>query len=145
MTIFAYHTPYIASPSNTRRAGTYRISSDDPSPIKISKGWDTVLYFAFRDHMQRPMMTAGRTISAKIYNSENVMVWDGPLVVDALTDGAATLVMGKQATSVFSAGLYSMAIEYTDDMGRTMLAQTQRSLPRFVVEVIDFTTISLNH
>jgi hypothetical protein len=144
MTIYVFHTPYVASPVNDRRAGTYRVASDSPNPIQISKGWDAVLYFAFRNHTHRPYLTIGRTITARIYNTENVEIWNGELVPDPLVDGAATLVINKAATTSFPAGLHSIAIEYTDDMNNTLLAQTTRSLPRFVLEVIDNTTISLN-
>jgi hypothetical protein len=64
---------------------------------------------------------------------------------DPLITGAANLVINSVATDGMAAGLYSMVIEYTDDRGRTMLAQTTNSLPRFVVEVIDFNDISLNN
>jgi len=144
MTVYAYHTPYIASPVNDRRAGTYRVNSDNPDPIQISKGWDAILYFAFRKHTHRPYFTIGRTITARIFNTENTEVWSGPMVADPIVDGAATLVMNSVATGAFEAGLYSLSIEYTDDRGRTLLAQTTRSLPRFVLEVLDSTTVSLN-
>lgn len=144
MTVYAYHTPFVASPINDRRAGTYRVVSDNPDPIQITKGWDAVLHFAFRNHTQRPYFTVGRTMTARIYNNENTQVWTGTFVSDPLVDGAASLVMNSVATSSFEAGLYSMTIEVTDDRGRTLLVQTTRSLPRFVVEVLDNTTVSLN-
>lgn len=144
MTVFAYHTPQVASPINDRRAGTYRIGSDSPDPIQIYRGWDLVLYFAFRDHNYRPFMTTGRLITARIYNNENTQIWSGQMMPHALVEGAAQLVMGSTVTSTIPAGLYSMVIEYDDEQGRTMLAQTTRSLPRFVVSVIDQTTVDLN-
>lgn len=144
MTVYAFHTPHIASPVNDRRAGTYRIGSDNPDPIQVTRGWDAVLYFAFRNHTQRPYLTTGRTVTARIYNTENVEVWNGTLVSDPLVDGAASLVMNSATTNTFEAGLYSLAIEYNDDRGRTLLAQTTRSKPRFVLEVLDNTTVSLN-
>lgn len=146
MTVFAYHTPYIASPVNDRRAGTYRVGSDSPDPIQIYKGWDTVLNFAFRDHTQRTYLTNGRTITARMFNGENVEIFSKTLVSDALVDGAASLVLNSQTTSTFQPDLYSMVIEVEDEFGRTTLAQTStRSLPRFVVEVLDQTTVSLNN
>jgi hypothetical protein len=145
MTIYAYHTPYAASPVNDQRAGTIRVGSDHPEPVRITTGWDAVLYFAFRNHNQRPYFTNGTTITARIFNTENTQVWVGDFVSDPLITGAATLVINSVATGAMLAGLYSMVIEYTDDRGRAMLAQTTNSLPRFVVEVIDFNTISLNN
>lgn len=144
MTVYVYHTPQIAAPINDSRAGTYRIGWNNPDPIQINKGWDAVLYFAFRTHTQRPYLTIGRTITARIYNTENVEVWNGKLVSDPITDSAATLVMSNQITNTFPAGLYSMVIEVEDDFGRVMLAQTAQSRPRFVVEVLDHTTVDLN-
>ncbi len=144
MTVFAYHTPQIASPINDRRGGTYRIGSDSPDPITIYRGWDLVLYFAFRDHIHRPFMVTGRTVTARIFNNENTQVWSGPLVAHALTVGAAQLVMSNTVTSTLLPGLYSMVIEYADEQGRVQLAQTTRSLPRFVVSVIDQTTVNIN-
>jgi hypothetical protein len=145
MTIYAYHTLYAASPVNDQRAGTIRVGSDHPEPVRITSGWDAVLHFAFRNHNQRPFFTIGTTITARIFNTENTQVWAGDFVSDPLITGAANLVINNVATSGMAAGLYSMVIEYTDDRGRTMLAQTTNSLPRFVVEVIDFNTISLNN
>jgi len=144
MTVYAYYTPYIASPVNDQRSGTYRVGSDNPDPIQITKGWDSILYFAFRDHRQRAYLTIGQTITARIYNTENVEVWNGTMVADPLTDGAASLVINAAANSAFEPGLYSLVIEVTDDRGRIILAQTIRSKPRFVLEVLDTTTISLN-
>ena len=144
MTVYAYHTPYIASPINDRRAGTYRVASDNPDPIQITKGWDAVLYFAFRNHTQRPYFTTGSVIVARIYNTENTEVWSGNMVPDPLVEGTANLVIGSSATGAFGAGLYSLTIEITDDRGRNLLVQTTRSMPRFVVEVLDNTTVSLN-
>lgn len=145
MTVFAYYTPFVASPINDRRAGTYRIGSDSPDPIQIYKGWDAILRFAFRDYTQRAYLTNGRTITARMFNAENVEVYSGTLVSDALTDGAATLVLASQATAVFVPDLYSLILEVEDEFGRKIIAQTStRSLPRFVVEVIDQTTVNLN-
>lgn len=143
MTIYAYHTPQVASPVNDRRAGTYRVGSDNPDPIQITKGWDAVLYFAFRNYDRRPFFTVGRTITARIYDQENVEIWNGSFVADPLVDGAANVVLNSSATSAFEAGLYSLVIEYVDDRGRTLLAQTTRSLPRFVLEVLDQTTVDI--
>jgi hypothetical protein len=142
--IYVYHTPHVASPTNDRRAGTYRVSSDNPNPIQVAKGWDAVVYFAFRNYNQQPCFIAGRTVTARIYNTENVEVWNGPMIADVLVEGTATLIMNSAATGALSAGLYSLVIEYTDDQGRILLAKTGRSLPRFILEVIDNTTISLN-
>jgi len=144
MTVFAYHTPYIASPINDRRAGTYRIGSNTPDPIQINKGWDAVLYFAFRNHLQRPFHVHGRSVLGRLYNMENVEVWSGEMVSDVLTDGAAQLIINSVTTSAFLPGLYSLIIEYDDDRGRTLIANTSQSLNRFVVEVLDKTTLSLN-
>lgn len=144
MTVFAYHTPQVASPINDRRAGTYRIGSDSPDPIQIIKGWDTILYFAFRNHTQRPYLVTGRTVTARIYNTENTEVYNNTLIADALLDGAAHLVMNSTATNALEAGLYSMIIEYTDDYGRTLVAHTSQSRSRHVVEIIDQTTVDLN-
>jgi hypothetical protein len=66
------------------------------------------------------------------------------MIADVLVEGTATLIMNSAATGALSAGLYSLVIEYTDDQGRILLAKTGRSLPRFILEVIDNTTISLN-
>lgn len=145
MTIFVYHTPAVASPINDRRGGTYRVGSDNPDPIQITKGWDSVLHFAFRDYRQRAFLTVGRTITARIYNTENVEMWNGTLVSDPLVDAAANLVISSEVSDTFPAGLYGLMIEVTDEFGRTMLAQTTRSLPRFVLEVLDQTTVDLNN
>jgi len=144
MTVFAYYTPHIASPVNDRRAGTYRIGSNSPDPIQINKGWDAVLYFAFRNHTQRPYHVQGRSVTGRLFNTENVEVWSGALVADVLTDGAAQIVMASSVTDTLQAGLYSLVIEYEDDRGRTLVASTSQSLNRFVVEVLDNTTVSLN-
>ena len=144
MTVFAYYTPQVASPINDRRAGTYRIGSDNPDPILIYRGWDAVLNFAFRGYDHRPFLTTGRVITARIYNNENTEVWTGPLRSNSIVTGAAVLVISKMASETLQPGLYSMVIEYEDEQGRTMLAQTTRSLPRFVVSVIDQTTVDLN-
>lgn len=145
MTVFAYYTPFVASPVNDRRAGTYRVGSDSPRPIQIYKGWDAVLNFAFRDHTQRPYLTNGRTITARMFNGENVEIYSATLVSNILTDGAASLVLSSQVTNTLVPDLYSMVLEIEDEFGRKMLAQSSsRSLPRFVVEVIDQTTVSLN-
>jgi len=143
MTVYAYHTPVVASPVDDRRAGTYRVGSDNPDPIQISRGWDSVLYFAFRNYQQRPFLTLGRTITARIYNRDNVEIWNGGLTADPLVAGAASLVMTSSATSAIEAGFYSLVIEYEDDRGRTLQAQTTRSLPRFVIEVLDQTTVDI--
>lgn len=145
MTVYAYHTPRVASPINDRRAGTYRVGSDNPDPIKITKGWDAILYFAFRDHNQRHFSTLGQTITARIFNIENTEVHSGQMIVDGLTAGAATLMLNTTDTSALAAGLYNMVIEYTDDFGNTLLATTHHSQPRFVIEVIDITTFSPNN
>lgn len=144
MTVIAIHTPQVASPINDQRAGTYRVGSDNPDPIQITKGWDAVLYFAFRNHTQRVYQTTGRIIIARMYNTENTEVWNGAMVADPLVAGAASLTINRTATTSFPAGLYSLVIEYVDDHNRTMIANTTRSLPRFNVEVIDITTVSLN-
>lgn len=144
MTVFAFHTPQIASPINDQRAGTYRVASDNPDPIQITRGWDAVLYFAFRNHTQRPYLINGRTVTARLFNPENVEVWNGTFVADPLVTGTAQLVISDAATTSFEPGLYSMVIEYADDRGRVQLAQTTRSRPRFVVEVLDQTTVNLN-
>ncbi len=145
MTVYVYNTPHVSSPINDRRAGTYRVGSDSPDPIQIYKGWDTVLYFAFRNHTNRAYLTVGSTITARVYNTENVEVFEGTMVSDPLMDGAATLFMNAAQTDIFEAGLYSMIVEVTDERGRTLVAQTStRSLPRFVIEVIDQTTVALN-
>jgi hypothetical protein len=144
MTVYAYHTPQVSTPINSSRAGTYRIGWNNPDPIQISKGWDAVLNFAFRNHTQKPYMTLGRTITARIYNTENVEVWNGTMVADPVSDGAAILIISNQVTNTFQAGLYSLVIEIEDDFGRTLLAQTAQSKPRFVVEVLDHTTVDLN-
>lgn len=145
MTVFVYHTPQVASPSETRRAGTYRISSNNSDPIRFTRGWDTVLYFAFRDHTQRPYFMTGRTVTARLYNTENVEVWNGTMTPDALVDGAASLVIGKAQTETLQPGLYSMVVEYQDDYNRTLVAYTSHSLNRFVVEVLNQTTVDLNN
>jgi hypothetical protein len=145
MTIFAYHTNYAASPVNDQRAGTIRVGSDHPDPIQFTKGWDTVLYFAFRNHNQRPFLTTGTTITARFFNTENTQVLASEFVSDPLITGAATLVLNSVSTDAFTAGLYSMVIEYTDDRGNVLLAQTTHSRPRFVVEVLDINTVSLNN
>lgn len=144
MTVIVYHTPQVATPINDRRGGTYRIGSDNVNPIIIYRGWDALLNFAFRDQNQRPFMVTGRQAVARIYNNENVQVLSGNLIADPLTDGAATLILGANATNTLNFGLYSMVIEYQDDHSRTLLAKTSRSLPRFVVQVIDQTTVELN-
>jgi hypothetical protein len=145
MTIFAYHTNYAASPVNDQRAGTIRVGSDHPEPVRFTRGWDAVLHFAFRNHNQKPFLTSGSTITARFFNTENTEVLARDFVSDPLITGAATLVLNSVATSMFAAGLYVMVIEYTDDHGRVMLAQSTHSLPRHVVEVIDITTVSLNN
>lgn len=145
MTVFVYNTPTVASPINDRRGGTIRVGSDNPDPIHITRGWDAVLYFAFRNHTQRPYDLTGRTVTGRIFNSTNVEMWNGELTADPLTKGAGNLVMNSAATETFEAGLYSLAIEYVDDYGRILLAQTTRSRPRFVLEVLDTTTVSLNN
>jgi len=144
MTVFVYHTPQVASPSETRRGGTYRISSNDDNPIKITRGWDKVMYFAFRDYTQRPFFLTGRTVTARLYNTENVEVWTGEMLPDAIVDGAASLVMPKVQTETLQPGLYSLVVEYSDDFGRTLLAHTTHSLNRLVVEILDQTTVNLN-
>jgi len=144
MTVYAFHTQYVSSPINDRRAGTYRVGSDDPRPIKITKGWDNVLNFAFRDHNQHPYLTIGVTITAHIYSSENVEVWTRNLIADPIIAGAASLIMPSMTSTTFNAGLYNLVLEITDEKGRTSVAHTTRSLPRFILEVIDLTTVSLN-
>lgn len=144
MIVYAYYTPFAASPINDRRGGTYRVGSDNPDPIQVTRGWDSVLYFAFRNHLQRPYFTVGQTITARIYNTENTEIWSGDLVADPLVNGSASLVLNARATEALQPGLYSLVIELTDDRGRTILAQTVRSKPRFVVEVLDQTTVDLN-
>lgn len=144
MTVFVYNTPHVASPVNDRRGGTYRVGSDNPDPIQITKGWDAILYFAFRYHTQSVYNVTGQTVTGRLYNTENVEIWNGSFIANPLVDGAAELKITSAATQSFSAGLYSLVIEY-DDRGRTYLAQTTRSNPRFVIEVLDTTTVSVNN
>ena len=145
MTIFAYYTPTVASPINDKRAGTIRVGSDAGSKIKIGKGWDITLRFAFRDFTNRKFFLTGRDVTARIYNTENVEIWNGSVSADATVDGLGNLVIPKSATTAFESGLYSLVIEYNDDHGKKQLAQSAQSLPRHILEVIDFTTVSLNN
>lgn len=144
MTVYAYYTPFVSAPINERRAGTYRVGWNNPDPIVIHKGWDSVLNFAFRNHTQRVYQTLGREFTARIYNNEKTEIWNGRLVADPVAEGAANLVISSQVTNTFQAGLYSMIIEVVDDFGRTEVANTAQSRHRFVVEVLDQTTIDLN-
>lgn len=145
MTIFVYNTPYIASPVNDRRGGTYRVGSDNPDPIQVTKGWDSILYFAFRNHTQRVYQTTGQTITARMFNTENVEVFSKTLISDPLVDGAAQLIITASESNTLLPGLHSLVIEVTDEFNRTQLAQTTRSKPRFVVEILDQTTVDLNN
>jgi hypothetical protein len=144
MTVFAYNTPHVASPINDRRGGTYRVGSDSPDPIQITKGWDAILYFAFRSHTQKVYDVTGQTVTGRLYNTENVEVWNGVFIADLLVKGAAQLKINSNATQSFSAGFHSLTIEYVD-RGKSYLVQTTRSLPRFVIEVLDTTTVSINN
>jgi len=144
MTVYIYHTPHVATPINDRRAGTYRVGSDHPDPIQITRGWDAVLHFAFRKHSNRPYLTVGRTITARIFNTENTQVWSGNLVPEPTLGSSATLVINSIQTGTFQAGLYYLVVEVTDDNGRTLIAKTTRSMPRFVLQVLDITTVDLN-
>jgi hypothetical protein len=145
MTVYVFHTPIVASPINDRRAGTYRVGSDNPNPIKITTGWASSLYFAFRNHRQHAVQTIGMTITARIFNTENTEVYSNTLSPDDISTGAATLTLSENETLALSAGLYTMAIEYTDEFGNKHLAQTHHSHSLFVVEVIDITTFSPNN
>lgn len=145
MNIYAFYTPYVSMPSNDARAGTYRAGSDSPTVIRVYRGWDNVLSFAFRDNNQKPFITSGRSITARMFNSENVEVVTQPLLANPLVDGAATLILGANVTNGLAPALYSLVLEIETDQGQKILAQTvQRSLPRFVIEIIDQTTVSLN-
>jgi len=145
MTVYAFYTPFAAAPINDRRAGTYRVGSDSPDPIQIYRGWDVVMHFAFRTFRQQPYPTIGRTITARMFNVENVEILSKTLTADPLVDGAAALVLTAAQTELMQADLYSMILEVEDEFGRTTIAQTStRSLPRFVVEVIDQKTIYVN-
>lgn len=144
MTVFAYYTPQVASPVNDRRAGTIRVGSDSPAPIKVMKGWDAELHFAFRDLKQKAFLLNGRNVTARLFNQENVELWSGPVRIDPILDGAATLTLSKSVTNPLTAGLYNLVLEYTNDMGNIMPALTVRSLPRFVVDIVDLVTVNLN-
>ena len=144
MTVFVYNTPQVASPVNDRRAGTIRVGSDSPDPIQVLKGWDTFLYFAFRDINQKAFLLQGRTVTARLYNQENVELWNGNLTANPTVNGAATLKLLTSATASLEAGLYNLIIEYEDDFGNVQAAMTMRSRPRFVIDLVDYTTVDLN-
>lgn len=145
MTVYAYYTPFVSSPINDRRAGTYRVGSDSPDPIIIYRGWDTVMHFAFRTFRAQPYPTIGRTITARLFNTENVEILSKTLIADPLVDGAATLILRSSQTELIQPSLYSMILEVEDENGLKTIAQTStRSLPRFVIDVVDQTTIDVN-
>ena len=104
MTVFVYYTPQIASPINDRRGGTYRVGSNGPDPIRMYKGWDSIMYFALRNHTQTPYSVTGRNVTARMYNTENTEVWSGALIADPLVEGAASVVMSSATTSSFDPG-----------------------------------------
>mgnify|MGYP003565499660 CR=1 FL=1 len=145
MTVYAYYTPFVSSPINDRRAGTYRVGSDSPNPIQIYRGWDTVMHFAFRTFRAQPYPTIGRTLTGRVFSTENVEILSKTLIPDPLVDGVASLVLNSSQTELIQPSLYSLILEVEDEFGRTTIAQTNtRGLPRFVVEVVDQTTIALN-
>lgn len=145
MTVFVYYTPHISAPINDRRSGTLRVGWNDPEPIRVTRGWDEVLHFAFRDYIQRTYNIIGQSITARLYNTENVEVWNGTISPTSSVDaGIGFLVIGASATESLSPGLYSLIIEFVDNRGRTRIAQTAQSKPRFIVEILDQTTVDLN-
>jgi hypothetical protein len=145
MAIYAYHSSQTVSPINDTRAGTIRIGSDNPSPIVVSKGWDAVLHFSFRDDNQRPFILLGYQVVARIFNNENTQIWNGNILPDANSTSSGVLVLSKQLTTTLLPGLYSIILEYSKGNGQTFIMKTTRSLPRFIMEVIDQTTVTINN
>lgn len=140
MTVFAYYTPQIATPINDRRAGTIRLGSDAPHPIIVNKGFNNQLMFGFRDEAQKVFLLDGRTVTGTIYNQSNVQMLTVPMKVSVTTAGIATLDLTDINLEAFEEGMYNLIITYVDNFGVTYPVSTTRSLPRFVIDVIDFVT-----
>ena len=136
--IYAYYTPHIASPVNDRRAGTIRQGWDDPQPIQVTKGYDNFLIFSFRDELQKRMFLRGRTITGKVYNNDGIEMFTGELDILVTDEGLAKFTITKFQSDTMPTGLYNLVITYTDDRGIEQIANTVRSKPRFVIDVIDF-------
>lgn len=135
--ITGYYTPHPATTSNTKRTGTYRVGSDQSTPILITHGWDTTLYFAFRDYNQKTTSVLGKNFKAKLYNVDGTQVWEGDLVDNPSISGSATLKINSTITTSLGAGLYKLLIQYTENE-QTQVVSTANNLGRWVVEVIDF-------
>ena len=133
MNLFVYHT----SPHVPERR-THRVGSDDPGPIQIDRGFDAILNFSFRDNQQRPYpVSDGMNPQARIYNHEDVEIWVGTLVPNPLVSWAAQLTMSKAETETFEAGLYTMKIDYMDENGRKLVAQSRnRSQSKFMLKLV---------
>lgn len=138
MSVYAFYTPFVASPVNDQRAGTYRVGSDSPMAIQIVRGADTVLRFAFRTHNHKVFQNLGRTITGKIYNHAKIQLLEQTLLVEPLIPGAAKLVLGSSQTQLLIPGFYNLVLEVEDEFGLTTIAQTNtRSMPRFAIDVIE--------
>jgi hypothetical protein len=138
MTVFAYHTPQIASPINDRRAGTSRVVSDTPTPIQVGKGYSVTLYFAFQDHNNKAFWIEGRTMTAHIHDRNNTKVAEVGVNPIPGIIGAGQIKLDTATTAPLLPGFYNLVITYIDDFGTEVAVQTMRSRPRFVLDVVDF-------
>ena len=136
--IYAYYTPHIASPVNDRRAGTIRLGWDDPQPIQVTAGYDNFLIFSFRDERQKRMFLRGRTLTGKVYNNDGIEMFSSELDILVTEEGLAKFTISKFQSRALTPGLYNLVLTYTDDAGTEQIANTVRSKPRFVIDVIDF-------
>lgn len=136
--IYAYYTPHIASPVNDRRAGTIRLGWDDPQPIQVTSGYDNFLIFSFRDERQKRMFLRGRTLTGKVYNNDGIEMFSSELDILVTEEGLAKFTISKFQSRALTPGLYNLVLTYTDDAGTEQIANTVRSKPRFVIDVIDF-------
>jgi hypothetical protein len=140
--IHAYYTPHIASPVNDRRAGTIRRGWDTPQPIQVTKGYDNYLIFSFRAENQKRMSLRGKTLTGKVYNHNGIEMFSDNLDVLITNDGLAKFTITKSQSRALELGLYNLVLTYTDDNGAEQIANTSRSKPRFVIDVIDFSSTS---
>lgn len=136
--IYAFYTPTKVVPINKRRAGTIRVGWDNPQFVKITAGFDSELFFTFRDHTQQSFMLTGRNLSGIVYDQSGIEVLNKSLTVDATDQSVAKFQINKFESRSLIPGLYNLIISYTDDAGIEQVANTARSNSRFVLEIIDF-------
>lgn len=136
MSIFAYYSPRRAAPVNVSRAGTIRMGTDQPTFIKVNKGYANDLIFAFKDEKQKAFWLEGKTVTAKFFNKDNVELLskDMKIIVDSPSIGH--FILTPMDTNSWETGLYNLVITYTDAHGDEYVMQTSHSLPRFVINVI---------